>query len=154
MRETNNQSYSIEEAPRHWAIRYGGKFMLLPTVAMIERKLAHLKTGEIITFSQLGCWLAKETKADFTCPLTLRNMVRQTALKAEKSNTKANTPMPWWRIVKDGGLLLVNFPGGMERQALLLEMEGHTITHKIGKDWALADFDQLTVIEALEKVAG
>ncbi len=155
MRETSNQTYCIEEAPLHWAIRYGGKHMLLPTIKMIEAKLAQLKIGEVITLSQLGAWLAADTRsAKFTCPITLWHLVRKTALRAEKSNLNAQQPTPWWRIIKDGGLLLRNFPGGKERQALLLEMEGHTIAHKIGKDWAVTDFDQPTVVETLENIAG
>ena len=56
------------------------------------------------------------------------NTVARAADEMENSGRKRITP--YWRTLKSGGELNPKFPGGVERQAILLQGEGHTLIRK------------------------
>ena len=50
---------------------------------------------------------------------------------------------PYWRTVKVGGVLNEKYPGGVLRQADLLEHEGHTIViDKSGRPRRVKEFER------------
>ena len=48
---------------------------------------------------------------------------------------------PYWRTLKAGGELNPKFPGGLEKQAILLTCEGHAIVKK-GKRMYVLGFEK------------
>ncbi len=53
---------------------------------------------------------------------------------------------PYWRTLKEGGLLNPKYPGGVESQAERLKSEGHTIeTDRAGKPKRIKDWDKKLV---------
>lgn len=51
---------------------------------------------------------------------------------------------PYWRTLKDGGVINEKYPGGGEGQKKLLEKEGHTIVKK-GKIFRVLEFEKYLV---------
>jgi alkylated DNA nucleotide flippase Atl1 len=49
--------------------------------------------------------------------------------------------MPYWRTLKSGGEINEKYPGGIERQKLLLEAEGHRVLKK-GRKYVVANFNE------------
>ena len=78
--------------------------------------------------------LAKQFKADSTCPMTLGIFFRIISEVAEEDRQNGKKKItPYWRVVKDDGSLYPKFPGGVEAQAARLKKEGHKIIAGKGK---------------------
>ena len=89
-------------------------------LAVIER----IPDRRVLTMGDLRQSLAKSHRADYTCPLTTGIFVRVIAEAADEERARGKAPPPWWRVVRDDGALIEKFPGGVERQATLLETDG------------------------------
>ena len=121
--------------------RYGGARMLIAAPMQYNELMAGIPEGKIITVDRVRARLAAQAGADFTCPLTAGIFVN---LCANASEEREAGKIPWWRTLKAGGELNEKYPGGLEAQKLLLEMEGHAIVQK-GKRCFVQGFeDKLT----------
>lgn len=107
--------------------RYGGTKMLLAPPMDYDAVMKLVPMGKIITTEQIRVKLAKQYKADFTCPLTAGIFIGIAAWASEQRNTDKT---PYWRTLKAEGELNSKYPGGIEAQKARLEAEGHHITTK------------------------
>jgi hypothetical protein len=124
----------VVEGPPRWEKRFGGRRILIATPLLIDELIRKVPESKLITVNQIREHLAKEFKADATCPLTTGIFLRIAAETAEEDSREGLTPItPYWRVLKADGRLNERFPGGIEAQAKRLQDEGHTIQPPKGK---------------------
>jgi len=117
--------------------RYGGARMLIAAPMQYNEVMAQVPEGKVVTTDRVRAHLAAQAGADFTCPLTAGIFVN---LCAHASEERAGDKIPWWRTLKPKGELNEKYPGGLEAQRLLLEMEGHAVMQR-GKRWFVQGFE-------------
>lgn len=118
----------VVSGPPKWEKRFGGRRVLVPTPLLVDKLVREVPKGKLITLNQIRERLAKDFKADSTCPLTTGIFIRIVAETAEedlRSGKKQITP--YWRVIKADGSLNEKFPGGVEAQSKRLIEEGHSI---------------------------
>ena len=124
----------IVQVPKKWQRQYGTGTMLIATPKLVDALMRKPPRGRLITIRAMRERLAKDYKADSTCPLTTGIFVR---VVSEASNEHLESGKkrvtPFWRVVRDDGSLLEKFPGGVQAQAKFLRKEGHSIVPARGK---------------------
>ena len=128
----------VQMVPPEAAARYGGPRMLIAQPLAYNAIMAQVPRGKIITTDKMREHLAKQHKANWTCPLTCGIFVNICANAAEERKDKN---LPYWRTVKAGGELCEKFPCGIDGQKMLLEMEGHKIIQK-GKRYLVENYEK------------
>jgi hypothetical protein len=124
----------VVDGPPNWEKRFGGRRVLVPTPLLVDGLIRKVKKGKLVTIKQIRERLAKDFKADSTCPLTTGIFVRIAAETAEEDLRVGKKQItPYWRVIKDDGGLNGKFPGGVEAQAARLKEEGHVIEPGKGK---------------------
>lgn len=124
----------VVEGPAKWEKRFGGRRVLVPTPLLVDKLIRKVKKGKLITVKQIRDKLAKDFKADATCPLTTGIFLRICSEVAEEDLQKGKKQItPYWRVVKDDGSLNPKFAGGVKAQAARLRQEGHKIAAGKGK---------------------
>lgn len=118
--------------------RYGGTKMLLAPPLAYDVVMKKVPEGKILTSDRIRSYLAKEQRADFTCPLTAGIFIN---IVARASAERGVDETPYWRILKKDGELNEKYPDGIDGQKARLEMEGHTIIQK-GKRYFLKDYQE------------
>lgn len=101
--------------------------MLIAPPLFYDEYMKKVPNGKLILVSQIREKLAKENKADFTCPLTAGifvNIVAWASYQREENIT------PYWRCLKTDGELNEKYPGGIKAQIKKLEEEGFVIYSK------------------------
>ncbi len=120
---------------------FGGATMLIPTPKLVDELVRKIPRGKLATVGELRRKLAKEFKADVTCPLTTGIFLRIAAEAAEEDRLNGRKRVtPYWRVVKEDGTLNPKFPGGVLEQARSLEVEGFESVMS-GKTTRLRDFE-------------
>ena len=124
----------VVSGPAKWEKRFGGRRVLVPTPLLVDAVIRKVRKRKLITVNQIRQRLAKEFRADSTCPLTTGIFIRiaaETAQEDLQSGKKRITP--YWRVLKKDGSLNPKFPGGVKAQAAHLREEGHKIMAGKGK---------------------
>jgi len=124
------------------AKRFGCGHMLVAAPIEYDEAMKKIPKGKLITSDEIRAYLAKKHGADFTCQLTAGifiNIAANASQEREDSGRKDLTP--YWRTLKKGGTLNEKYPGGIDRQRMLLEMEGHEVIQK-GKRYFVKDFEK------------
>jgi len=103
--------------------------MLVPTPLLVAKALRRVPSGRLITAAQLRRRLARQSGADFTCPMTTGIFLNIVAGATEEALDENRRPVaPYWRVVDDKGRLPPKFPPGPARQAAHLRAEGHQVS--------------------------
>jgi alkylated DNA nucleotide flippase Atl1 len=77
------------------------------------------------------------------CPVSTAIFANMSARAAEERRAlgaPAQELTPWWRVLRKGGFLNPKLPGGVERQAALLQAEGIRAS-SLGKQLAVHDYE-------------
>jgi hypothetical protein len=110
------------------AKRFGTGKMLIATPLLIDKLIRKVKKGKLVTTRIIREKLAKDFKADFTCPLTTGIFTNIAARAAEEYRAAGRKDItPYWRVVRDDGGLNEKFPGGEKDHAAKLRAEGHRL---------------------------
>lgn len=124
----------VVDGPAKWEKRFGGRRVLVPTPLLVDKLIRKVGKGKLITVKQIRDKLAKDFKADSTCPLTTGIFLRICSEAAEEDLQGGKKRItPYWRVVKDDGSLNPKFAGGVKTQAARLRQEGHKIAAGKGK---------------------
>lgn len=108
--------------------RFGKGKMLIATPFLIDKLIRKVPKGKLVTSKQIMERLAKDFKADFTCPMTTGIFINICARAAEEDRTAGKKDItPYWRVVKTDGSLNEKFPGGVKGHAVELKAEGFKI---------------------------
>jgi len=66
----------VVNGPAKWEKRFGGRRVLVPTPLLVDGLIRKVKKGKLVTVQQIREQLAKDFKADSTCPLTTGIFIR------------------------------------------------------------------------------
>lgn len=114
--------------------RFGTGRMLIPRPLDVDAVMRRAGKGRLVTQSQIRDKLAKESKADCSCPLATGILIRIAAEAAEEDSQAGKKRItPYWRTIRDDGKLNEKLPGGAGAQASRLRQEGFTIQRGKGK---------------------
>ncbi len=112
----------VVDVPAKYQKQMGGKKILVPTPMLVDEMIRKVPKKKLITTGQIRKKLAKQFKADSTCPMTVGIFLRISSETAEEDRSKGQKQItPYWRVVKDDGSLNPKFPGGIKVQAELLK---------------------------------
>ena len=102
--------------------------------------------GKLTTINKIREALAKRHGATIACPITTGIFARIASEVAEEELAGGKKRVtPYWRTLKEGGLLNEKYPGGFQRQIERLEAEGHTIVPKGKKNFKVLDYEKKLV---------
>lgn len=107
--------------------KYGGSRMYFAPPIDYDRIMRQIPLGKVITIEKIREYFAKQSKADFTEPITAGIFV---SIAAWASHQRSEDKTPYWRTLKANGELNPKYPGGITAQKEKLEAEGHTIIQK------------------------
>lgn len=120
----------VVEIPPKWAKTLGKGKMLIATPRLIAALVRNVPRGKLTTTTAIMARLARDHQCAATCPLTTGIFLRIVAEVAEEDAQAGKTDViPYWRVLKADGSLNEKYPGGLQRQALRLEAEGHRIDY-------------------------
>jgi hypothetical protein len=133
-RKTWREKLETEQEPRVVDDPRGRGRMLIPRPLDVDALMRKIEKGKLATVEQIRERLAKDSGADFSCPMTTGIFLRIAAEAAEEDLSRGEKQItPYWRVVKADGGLNEKFPGGVEAQAARLREEGHSIEPGVGK---------------------
>ena len=124
----------VVSGPPKWEKRFGGTRVLVPTPLLVDELIRKVPKRKLVNVKQIRERLAKDFKADSTCPLTTGIFIRIAAEVAEEDLREGKKQItPYWRVLKADGSLNEKFPGGTKAQVARLKKEGHKIQSGEGK---------------------
>ncbi|MEM4246557.1 MAG: MGMT family protein [Candidatus Bathyarchaeia archaeon] len=124
---------------------WGEGTCVIPAPREVDEIMRRVPRGRLITINQIREALAKKHKATIGCPITTGIFARIAAGAAEEEAREGRVDVtPYWRTLKQGGVINEKYPGGVSAQRKLLEAEGHTVIQK-GKSFVVKDFEKYTV---------
>ncbi len=127
------------------AIHWGTGTMAIPAPREVDMIMRQVPKGKLITINEIRVQVARKHKATIGCPLTCGIFAWIAAYAAEEARQEGKRDItPWWRTLKSGGELNPKYPGGVEYQKKLLEVEGHRVVKK-GKRWVVSDYQSALV---------
>lgn len=125
--------------------KWGKGTMAIPSPMEVNGFMKNVPAGKIITINKIRQKLAQKHKASIGCPITTgifawiaAHAAEEAAMQGEKNIT------PYWRTLKEGGVINEKYPGGIEKQVGLLKSEGHQIIQK-GNKWIVEDWEKSLV---------
>lgn len=135
----------VEKIPHRMQKRVGKGTMAIPAPKEVDNIMKKVPGGKIITINRIREKIAKKHKATIGCPITT-GIFSWIAANAAEEDIKAGNKKftPFWRTLKEGGVINEKYPGGIERQTILLKLEGHDIKQK-GKKWVVENWEEKLV---------
>ncbi len=133
-----------------------GGAMVVSTPREVDALIRQVQPGEVITLDDLRAALARRHKVAVACPLSTAIFVNIAARAAEEYRAQGvsqDALTPWWRVLRKGGFLNPKLPGGIERQAALLQGEGIDAV-PVRKHMAVADFAHRRPNRKIEEAQG
>jgi len=125
------------------AAKWGEGTMAIPAPMEVDELMRKVRKGKLTTINLLRKQIAAKHGATVGCPITTGIFAWIAAHAAEESRAEGKKRVtPWWRTLKEGGVLNPKYPGGVERQMELLEAEGHVIVPKGKKNFKVLDFEK------------
>lgn len=122
------------------AKRFGCGYMLIAPPIEYDEVMRKIPEGKLITVYEIRAYLSKKHNADFTCQLTAGIFINIVANACqERVNSGSRDITPYWRTLKKDGELNEKYPGGIDQQKMLLELEGHEVIKK-GKRYYVKDY--------------
>lgn len=122
--------------------KWGRGTMYIPAPAEVDAEMGKIKKGKLATINTIRKKLAIAHQTDITCPLTTgifswiaANAANEQELLGKKRIT------PYWRTLKEKGIINSKYPGGEITQRKILESEGFKVLKK-GKHWIVKDFEK------------
>ena len=129
-----DQQPKIVKIPTDGWKKMGGCTMLVSTPRDVNALIRRIPKGKLATSASLRQKLANDFGAECACPTSTGIFVHIAAEAAEEDRAAgAKQITPYWRVLKTGGSLNENFPGGVKAQAEKLRAEGFDITPAAGK---------------------
>ena len=132
------EDLSEKQGGRTW---FPGQRMLIAAPMQYNNIMASIPEGKLTIVDRVRAHLATQAGTDVTCPLTAGIFIN---ICAHASEERSDNKIPWWRTLKAKGELNEKYPGGIDGQKLLLEMEGHTVIQK-GKRYFVQDYESKLV---------
>ncbi len=130
-----------------WGTKIGDT-LAIPSPLEVDSIMRKVPYGKLITINIIRKIVAEKHGATIGCPITTGIFAKISAYAAEERREKGEKNItPYWRTLKEGGVLNEKFPGGVEKQMELLKAEGHKIIKK-GKKYKVVEYER-SLIEKL-----
>ena len=122
--------------------KWGKGTMAIPSPLEVNAIMKKVPSGKLITINRIREKIATRHHATIGCPITtgIFSWIAAHAADEAKQNGMKNTTA-YWRTLKQGGVINEKYPGGVEKQAELLEAEGHEVVQR-GKFWIVKDWEK------------
>jgi len=120
-----------------------GGAMVVSSPAEVDALIRRIEPGEVVTLDDLRAALARRHKVAVACPVStaiFANMAARAAEERRQRGVPQAELTPWWRVLRKGGFLNPKLPGGVERQAALLQNEGARVS-PLRKQLAVYDYE-------------
>ncbi|WP_424360022.1 hypothetical protein [Methanocella sp. MCL-LM] len=133
--------------------KWGGGTVVIPAPLEVDEIMRKVPEGRLITINGIRSALAKKHGATIGCPMCtgiFASIAARAAAETAEAGEKDVTP--YWRTLKEGGVINEKYPGGLEGQKEMLEKEGHIVVQK-GKKLAVQDYDEKLIELKLKKRA-
>ena len=125
--------------------RWGGGTVVIPAPLEVDKLMKKVPMGKLITINEIRAHMAKKHHATIGCPITCGIFAWIAANAAHESWQAGKKRItPYWRTLKNGGVINEKYPGGVKVQKRLLQKEGHKIVKK-GKKHIVMDFENRLV---------
>ena len=122
--------------------KWGTGTCVIPSPKEVNLLMKKFPKGKLVTINQIRETLAKKHKATIGCPITTGIFARIAAGAAEEETKEGKKNItPYWRILKQGGVINEKYPGGVKAQKELLEKEGHKVK-KQGRKCVVENFEK------------
>lgn len=110
----------IEVIPKTMEKFFGcsGK-MVKPSPETVKSVVRKIRKGKLVTLNQLREKIAKDFSVQTACPAS--------TTKSLQILSKEDDSICYWRVIKQKGELIAQFPNGVKGHAVLLEKEGFEI---------------------------
>ncbi len=137
----DNKGYpKVEPLTGKMMAKWGMGTLVIPAPIEVDALMKRVPKGKVVTINEIRATLARKHGATIGCPLTTGIFVRIAAYAAEEQKLQGAAEVtPYWRTLKTGGLLNEKYPGGVEHQKQLLELEGHVVSMR-GKKYYVKDY--------------
>ena len=130
----------VEKIPLRMQKKFGKGIMVIPSPKEVNAIMKKVAPGKLVTINLIREKISRKYHTDIACPITTGIFSWIAAHAADEDiNTGVKNFTPFWRTVKEGGVINDKYPGGIERQTVLLESEGHHIVQK-GKKWIVENW--------------
>ena len=124
---------------------WGKGTIVIPAPIEVDEIMRSVPKGRLITINRIREKLAEKHKATIGCPITTGIFASISAHAAEEGRAEGETEItPWWRTLKEKGVLNPKYPGGEENQKQLLEKEGFEIIKK-GQKFVVSDYGKYLI---------
>ncbi|MEM3699554.1 MAG: MGMT family protein [Candidatus Bathyarchaeia archaeon] len=132
----------VQEISGKMRKRWGEGTVVIPAPMEVDEIMRKVPHGKLTTINEIQKALAKKHKATIGCPITTGIFAWVAAHAAEEKRQKGERDItPYWRTLKTGGVINEKYPGGVEGQRKLLEMEGHKVIRK-GQKYVVLDYEK------------
>jgi alkylated DNA nucleotide flippase Atl1 len=122
--------------------KWGTGTCVIPSPKEVNQLMKKIPKGKLVTINQIRETLAKKHEATIGCPITTGIFARIAAGAAEEDAKEGKKKItPYWRTLKQGGVINEKYPGGVKIQKELLQKEGHKVIRK-GKKYVVENFEK------------
>jgi hypothetical protein len=119
-----------------------GDTCVIPAPMEVDEIMRKVPKGRLTTINQIRKKLARKHKATIGCPITTGIFAWLAAHAAEEAKAEGKKKTtPYWRTLKEGGVINEKYPSGVNEQRGLLKKEGFKVISK-GKKFLVADFEK------------
>ncbi len=111
----NGKPHQVKPVPVNIAGMKEGQVMLVPSAQIVERFIRRLPEGRLLDTRELRARLARQYRAEATCPITMGFMLRivaEAAWEARQAGAGSDALTPVWRVLEDDSLTLKKLPRG------------------------------------------
>ncbi len=124
---------------------WGTGTCVVPAPREVDEIMKKVPRGKLVTINRIREILARKHEATIGCPITTGIFARiATGAADEEAREGKKSITPYWRTLKQGGVVNEKYPGGIRVQTELLEREGHRIIQR-GKKYIVEDFEKHTI---------
>jgi alkylated DNA nucleotide flippase Atl1 len=135
----------IEPVPEKMVRTCGEGTLVVPAPLEVDRMMRKVPEGRLVTINQIREALARKHGTTIACPMCTGIFASIAARAAAEAAEEGETDItPYWRTLKEGGVINEKYPGGLEGQKAKLEAEGHVVMQK-GRKLVVQDFDKKTI---------
>jgi hypothetical protein len=133
----------VEKLEGKLAAKWGEGTVVIPRPIEVDELMRKVPKGKLTTINNIREALAGKHGATIACPICTGIFARIAAGAAEDDAKEGRKKItPYWRTLKQGGMLNEKYPGGVEGQIKKLEEEGHTLIPKGKKNFIVVDYEK------------
>jgi NAD(P)H-nitrite reductase large subunit len=128
------------------AEKWGEGTMVIPAPIEVDELMKKVKKGKLTTIKLIRNSLARKHGTTIACPMTTGIFASIAAKAAEEEKEQGKKRItPWWRTLKENGVLNPKYPGFPQLQIALLEAEGFKVIPKGKKNFAVVDYQKYLI---------